>query len=187
MAIHRILREAFGDTLADSPEARAERASGLEWNALSAEWYPRMLQPPYGDRAIALRDTGELVGAVGLVPMLMPFDQIPELARRPAPHDPARVSAEVGLFWAIDPLMQRRGFATEAALSLIEYAFNRLRLWRIVATTEYENHASQAVMLKAGMTLTRNPRPEPPWMQVVGVRYASPQLADIIEPPGLLT
>ena len=93
------------------------------------------------------------------------------------------MTPEVGLFWAIDPAQQRQGYATEAARALIDYAFDRLRLWRILATTEYDNHASQAVMLKAGMTLTRNPRPDPPWMQVVGVRTATPSP----EPLGLTT
>ena len=82
------------------------------------------------------------------------------------------MTPEVGLFWAIDPPRQRQGYATEAARAMIDYAFDTLRLWRILATTEYDNHASQAVMLKAGMTLTRNPRPDPPWMQVVGVAQA---------------
>jgi hypothetical protein len=29
--------------------------------------------------------------------------------------------------------------------------------------------ASQGVMRKVGMTITRNPLPEPPWLQLVGV------------------
>jgi RimJ/RimL family protein N-acetyltransferase len=182
--IHRILAAAFGDGATDSPRALAERGSWLEWNRLNAEWLPRMGQPPYGDRAVTLRDTGEVIGAAGYVPLLMPFDQIPDLARAPGPRAPAAMSAEVGLFWAIDPARQRRGYATEAARALIADAFERLRLWRILATTEYDNAASQAVMRKAGMTLTRNPLPQPPWLQVVGVRYAQPSSH---EPPGLPT
>ncbi len=37
---------------------------------------------------------------------------------------------------------------------------------RILAFTDYTNLASQAVMRKAGMTITRNPHPEPPWLQI---------------------
>lgn len=171
--IHRILREAFGDARADSDGARAERGAWLDWNALNATWFPRMGQPPYGDRAITLRATGELVGAVGYVPLLMPFDRIPELARQPGADVSGHMTPEIGLFWAIDPPQQRQGYATEAASAMIRHAFDQLRVWRILATTEHDNHASQAVMLKAGMTLTRNPRPDPPWMQVVGVAQAS--------------
>ncbi len=38
-------------------------------------------------------------------------------------------------------------------------------------------------MRKLGMTVTRNPHPEPAWMQVVGFRYAHPPLLQ----EGLLT
>jgi hypothetical protein len=52
---------------------------------------------------------------------------------------------------------------------MIEYAFKHLRVKRIIATTEYANVASQGVMRKVGMKLTRNPYQEPPWLQVVGL------------------
>jgi [ribosomal protein S5]-alanine N-acetyltransferase len=47
--------------------------------------------------------------------------------------------------------------------------FNRFGLKRIVATTEYDNKDSIAVMRRLGMTIQRNPDPEPVWFQVVGV------------------
>ncbi|HLF36431.1 MAG TPA: GNAT family N-acetyltransferase, partial [Anaerolineales bacterium] len=56
--------------------------------------------------------------------------------------------------------------------ALIEYAFVRLRLARIVATTTYDNTASVGVMRKLGMRVERNPLAEPPWLQVVGVLEA---------------
>ena len=52
---------------------------------------------------------------------------------------------------------------------MIKYAFQHLRLKRIIAMTEHSNLASQAVMRKLGMTLTRNNLPHPPWLQVVGI------------------
>ena len=42
-------------------------------------------------------------------------------------------------------------------------------LQRIVATTTYDNTASIGVMRRLGMTIERNPLPEPIFMQVVGV------------------
>jgi ribosomal-protein-alanine N-acetyltransferase len=42
-------------------------------------------------------------------------------------------------------------------------------LQRVVATTTYNNAASIRVMQKLGMTIERNPLPDPPWFQVVGV------------------
>ncbi|MGH2520966.1 MAG: GNAT family N-acetyltransferase, partial [Anaerolineales bacterium] len=61
------------------------------------------------------------------------------------------------------------GYATEAARALIGYAFRELNLRRIVATTDYTNEASIAVMRRLGMRIEKNPYPEPEWFQVVGV------------------
>ena len=47
--------------------------------------------------------------------------------------------------------------------------FETMNLGRIIATTEFENTASMAVMGKLGMRIERNPAPDPPWLQVVGV------------------
>jgi ribosomal-protein-alanine N-acetyltransferase len=103
------------------------------------------------------------------VPCLGPYGQLPGF-------DPggdtasARLSiAEFGLFYAFSPTQQRQGYATEAARTMIDYAFTQLRLKRIIATTTYDNAASMAVMRKLGMRITKNPYPDPPWLQVVGV------------------
>ena len=52
---------------------------------------------------------------------------------------------------------------------LIDFAFQQLRVKRLIATTEYDNLASIGVMRKLGMTLAKNPLPDPPWLQVVGI------------------
>lgn len=168
LAIHHILNECFGAaTDVEHADSLAERHSWLQWNALNQEWLPKMHQPPYGDRGVVLKKTGTLIGAVGFVPLIGPYDQIPALGTGATPSGYS--SAEVGLFWAIDPQHQGQGYATEAARALIEYAFDEWRLRHIIAATEYENHASQAVMRKLGMTVARNPFAEPAWLQVVGV------------------
>ena len=165
--IHRILDEAFdGGARAADPAALAERRSWLAWTRLAEEWLGKLHQPPYGERGVALKATGELIGAVGYVPCLNAFGQIPAL-RSAGPG--GGNTPEVGLFWATAPSYQGRGYATEAAQALIAYAFEELNLRRIVATTEYDNAASQGVMRRLGMQVLRNPLPEPPWLQVVGV------------------
>ena len=63
----------------DEGQAQRERESWLRWSILNQEWLPNLHQPPYGDRAIVLRSTSAVIGAVGLVPLLAPFCQIPEL------------------------------------------------------------------------------------------------------------
>ncbi len=167
-AIHRILDQTLGDgSKIAEEEALSERRSWLEWSRLSAEWLPKMFQPPYGDRAVVLKRTDEVIGAVGFVPCFDVFEQIPGLSRG-GPPSACRV-AELGLFWAIDPDQQRQGYATEAAQALIDFAFQQLRVKRLIATTEYDNLASIGVMRKLGMRIEKNPFPEPPWLQVVGI------------------
>ena len=129
----------------------------------------KLRQPPFGDRAIVLKGTGELAGACGFVPCLGPFDQIPALRAAAEDAPRGRSVAEVGLYWAISPLQQRQGYATEAARALVSHAFSALNLQRIIATTKHSNVPSMAVMRKLGMRLERNPAPDPPWLQVVGV------------------
>ena len=166
--IHRILDQTLGDgSKVEDEGALAERRSWLEWSILSQEWLPKMGQFPYGDRAIVLKSSQTLIGAAGYVPLVDVYDQIPELRVSSVPSTYS--VPEIGLFWAVDPGHQRHGYASEAGRALIEHAFQHMRLRRILATTEYENIASQAVMQKIGMTLTRNPLPTPPWLQVVGV------------------
>ena len=166
--IHRIKDQAFGDgSQVDDPAALAEQKSWLQWSILSHEWLAKLYQPPYGDRAVTLKSTGKLIGSVGYVPCLNVFEQIPEL--RTSDSLGGYYTPEFGLYWVIDPNYQRQGYATEAAQGMIEYAFKQLHLKRIVATTQYSNEASQGVMRKLSMTITRNPLPDPPWLQVVGV------------------
>jgi len=163
--IHRILNQTF--EVDGQAVPLEERRSWLQWSMLNQEWFPKLHQPPYGDRAITLKSTGEVIGSVGYVPLLDVYEQIPELCNSstPGPY----TTAEVGLFWVIDPAHQQQGYATEAAQAMIDNAFKQMRLKRIIAATEYKNIASQGVMKKAGMTITRNPLPDPPWLQVVGV------------------
>jgi RimJ/RimL family protein N-acetyltransferase len=147
-----------------------ERASWLAWSALNSAQLARLYQPPYGDRAVVLRSSGELIGSCGYVPCLCPFDQLPGFNPDvPNGLNPGLFSPEFGLFYAISPAYRRQGNASEAARAMLDYAFRSLRLKRMVATTTYDNLASQAVMRRLGMTLLNNPPPDPPWFQVVGV------------------
>jgi RimJ/RimL family protein N-acetyltransferase len=169
-AIHQILSEAFPDgARADDAEGTQERDSWLHWSILSQEWLPRLHQPPYGDRAIALKSTGALIGAAGYVPLLAPFGQIPELRGSDLPD--GLFTPEVGLYWVIDSEHRRRGYAAEAARALVNHAFTQMHLKRILATTEGDNAASQSVMRRLGMQIARNPLPEPEWLQVVGILW----------------
>lgn len=146
-----------------------DRAGWLQWSVLNYVQLARLYQPPYGDRAIVLRSSGELIGSCGYVPCLCPFEQLPGFTPAVPSGQPGLFSPEFGLFYAISPGHQRQGYASEAAQAMIDYAFQSLQLKRVIATTSYDNLASQGVMRKLGMTLTKNPLPDPAWFQVVGV------------------
>lgn len=159
-----LTQEAFGDEMSIEDSRRL-----TQWNIDSDDFHDQMAQPAYGEYAIASRETGELVGAIGLVPTMIPWGVFEEF--RPAGTPPHTLtSAEYGLFWAIRSHATGQGYGTEAARAFIEgYVWGVLNAARVVATTEFDNLASQRVMEKAGLRLYRNPQADPFWCQVVGV------------------
>jgi [ribosomal protein S5]-alanine N-acetyltransferase len=159
-SINHLLNEAF-----DANISLKKRKAWLQWTVLGYQMFDVLGQPHYGERGIALKETGELIGAVGIVPYLTTFNQISAFNR---PSNPP-ATAEVGLFWAIDPAYQRNGYAPEAARAVVDYLFTHEKLGRIIATTGYDNLASQAVMRKLGMTVEHLDPPQPPDLFVVGV------------------
>jgi RimJ/RimL family protein N-acetyltransferase len=169
--VHRLLdvelRDA--DLRTDKMETLAERSEWLQWTVLNYAQLVKLRQPPYGDRAIILMSTGQLIGSCGFVPCLNAFEQLPGLAAANMSQDSGHYSTEFGLFYVISPAHQRQGYASEAVQAMVDYAFDHLRLKRIVATANHDNVASIGVMTKLGMRIERNPHREPPWLQVVGV------------------
>ena len=156
---------------AQEPRTLAERETWLRWTIAGYTEFARLLQFPYGDRGVIFRETGDLIGVIGFVPCLDSFEQIPGMGSASDSQQiiPSITSAEVGLFWAVTPLHQRKGIATEAASTLINFAFSHFHLRRIIATTSFENASSMGVMHKLGMRIERNPFEAPSWLQVVGI------------------
>jgi RimJ/RimL family protein N-acetyltransferase len=170
-AVHQLLdidlREAdFGS---EGPQTLSARRQWLQWTILSYEELTKLYQPPYGDRAVVLKQSNQLIGACGFVPCLAPFGQLPSFSSARESAITYGYSTEFGLFYAIAPTYQGQGYATEAAKALIAYAFGELKLQRIVATTTHTNAASIKVMQKVGMRIAKNLHPDPPWLQVVGI------------------
>ena len=159
-SINNVLNKSFGSEM-----ALGERQRWLQWTVLGYEMFAMLEQPHYGERAVVSKETGEIIGAVGIVPYLDTFNKVAAFNR--APNAPA--TAEVGLFWAIAPPHQRKGFASEAARALMEYLFTHEKLGRVIATTGYENLPSQKVMQKLGMTIQHLEEPQSPDQFVVGV------------------
>ena len=165
-AVHRVLSNAWDVPPEEQARLLPQRERWLRWVVANYEGLASLHQPPYGDRAMVRKEDGRLVGSIGLVPSMGPFGQLPGF---PVNGGSRYSYPEVGLFWAVDPAQQGQGYATEAGQALIDFGLHRLNLGRIVATTEYSNERSMAVMKKLGMRILRNPRPEPEWFQVVGL------------------
>jgi [ribosomal protein S5]-alanine N-acetyltransferase len=158
--INDVLNQSFVQEMTND-----ERKRWLQWTVLGYEMFAKLEMPHYGERAIELKETKEIIGAVGIVPYLETFNKV-KAFNRPA-NAPA--TAEVGLFWAVKPQYQRKGIAPEAAGAVIEYLFTKVKLGRIIATTGYNNLPSQKVMKKLGMTVQCLDEPQPPDQFVVGV------------------
>ena len=169
--VHRLMdvELANADLRSDKMENLQERVEWLQWTVLNYKQLAMLRQPPYGDRAIVIKTTGKLIGSCGFVPLMNAFEQLPFFAVGGNPGNQGRYQPEFGLFYAIGPSHQRQGYASEAAQAMVDYAFQSLHLKRVVATTTYDNIPSMGVMRKLGMRVEKNPFPEPPWLQVVGV------------------
>jgi len=145
----------------------AQRKWWLEWTIQGYEQNRILLNPPYGDNAIVLKDSMQLIGACGLVPVLAPLGLIPYYRYIADVEDFEYNYPEVGLFCAISPHYQCRGFAYEASKALIDVAFTKLKLKRIIGVTHSYNNPSIAVLKRLGMRIEKIP--DHKWMQVVGI------------------
>ncbi|MEL6798089.1 MAG: GNAT family N-acetyltransferase [Planctomycetota bacterium] len=181
MSDGRVLVRPF--CVEDRPDAEAmwqelhgERLSGdtLRWLSLNPAELQKLLQRPFGDRALILRETGQLIGSVGLVPQPAPYWLLDE---EPVRDGVVRCSAsattpwtvEIGLYWALRPGFRGRGYATDGAALMRDLAFRSMRVGRVVAYTEKSNRASRRVMDRLGMRPIEVEAADAPWFQVVGV------------------
>jgi RimJ/RimL family protein N-acetyltransferase len=139
--IHRILDLEIDP---GSDISLEQRKQWLQWSIGSYAEHAQLNQPPYGDRAVTLLHTGEVIGATGFSPMFHPLSEI--LQGKPAAA--ARWLPEIGLYYALSSAHRGFGYATEAAQALIEYAFTAFNLKRIVANTEFGNLVTTSLVLK---------------------------------------
>jgi [ribosomal protein S5]-alanine N-acetyltransferase len=164
---YRLLDLDEADLAGEPPPPIEHRRDWLQRSIAATELLASLTQPPYTDRAITLREGRALIGICGLNSTLLPSGRFAAMQALGVPPDPRPFYAEVGLFWHLALGSRGQGFATEAGAALIDFAFTTMRLQRVVATTEYANTASQAVMRRLGMTIERNPQPDPHWLQIV--------------------
>lgn len=89
----------------------------------------------YGWFAVEVADTGRFIGFAGLDPVDEGF---------------AFTGVEIG--WRLSRQAWGHGYATEAALAVLDFGFRTLALPEILAVTTATNVRSQAVMRRIGMT-----------------------------------
>lgn len=106
---------------------------------------------PFGYFEILPKDASQKVGHINLLP------HIAQPETRALLGDPtsdcATLETEIG--WAVGISSRRQGYAVEAAAAVLAYAFDQLKLGRILAFTETDNPASCRVMEKIDMRLIR--------------------------------
>ncbi len=166
--IYRILdvELKFIDSL-QQDSSIGQRKKWLDWTIQGYEQNRMLLNPPYGDHAIVLKDSLQLIGTCGFVPVLAPLGLLPYYRYIADAKETEQNYPEVGVFYAISSHYQCRGFAHEAAKALIDYGFDKLKLSRIVGITHLYNNPSMAVLKRLGMKIET--LPEHKWMQVVGI------------------
>jgi len=86
----------------------------------------------FGLYAVCLKDSGRMIGRCGV--WMSEIDGSPEM--------------EIG--YMIDANEQRKGYALESVLAVIDFARNETDAERIVAKIHHENDASARLALKAG-------------------------------------
>ena len=65
--------------------------------------------------------------------------------------DPRLEGPKVGIGYAAAPVHWGKGYVTEATHAVIDWAFRQPSIYRVYATTDVENIASQRVLEKVGM------------------------------------
>lgn len=163
--IHAVMNDGFGEGNI------LFRTDWLQWTMLGYKVQGQLAQPPYGERAVILKSSDIVIGAIGVVQSYAPFETLPYFQAKSKIEANKFSTPEIGLFWVIDSQHRGHHYASEAAQAVIDVMFNQMNLKRIVATTEYDNPASIAVMKRLGMSIERNPNPEvlPEWFQITGI------------------
>jgi RimJ/RimL family protein N-acetyltransferase len=104
----------------------------LEWHM---NGYPD--HPELGLWATVHKETNKFIGRCGLLPWEI------------------NSKLEVEIAYLLDKSFWHQGLATEAAMGIMKYAFEKLNLSRLICLIDPENIASQRVAQRIGMNLER--------------------------------
>jgi RimJ/RimL family protein N-acetyltransferase len=96
-----------------------------------------------GTLAIVLRSTSALMGYVGLQHYLLPREPL--------------ATPEIELYYKLGRDYWGQGYATEASRTMLRFAFDTLRLNRIVTITGQDNQRSLKLLARLGMRVEPAP------------------------------
>jgi len=152
--------------------SRAERRQRLQFQVGLANW--DLTGSIYGHRAILLKESGLMIGFCHLWPELWSpaWKGVFWPALFPG-YDHGTMgrdaSLEMAVGYALSTRQRGRGYATEAVRTVLEYAFGKLKVARVFATTDRENADSVRLMRRVGMRVAANPDPSCVYPALVGV------------------
>lgn len=106
-----------------------------------------------GTLAVTLRENGRLIGQVGLQLYILPWMPFAQ--------------PEVELYYKLGRAYWHAGYALEACKALARYAFDEMRLLRLVTVTQPDNLRSLKLLTRLGFCLA--PAPEKWPHEVIGV------------------
>ncbi|MEZ4868614.1 MAG: GNAT family N-acetyltransferase [Caldilineaceae bacterium] len=137
-------KEVWGmySSIGDKPDEIRHRFLHRCYQPTSAE---------FGFRAVELKATGRVIGQVHLEPHVLDPRSIPD--DTPSPYG----TIEVELAFAFGKAYWGQGYAYEACLPMIEYAFRQLKLARLVGGALAHNARSIQLHRRLGYTIAPDP------------------------------
>ena len=145
---------------------REQRRARLQFHIDLAHWVD--MGALFGDRALILNETGQLIGMAGFRPWILSSETRAVFGTEFwGETPPAFAAMELGIGYALHSGQRRRGYATEAASALIDYAFREIKVQRVIAITDRQNNASIRLMERLGMRLAHNPAAD--WPGAIGI------------------
>ena len=121
----------------DAPRNRDETKEELEWHMHGPPKFPEL-----GLWATMYKETGQFIGRCGLLPWTIDEQH------------------EVEVAFALSKAYWGMGLATEAARGIVEYAFEHLKLSRLICVIDHDNQGSIHVATKIGMNFEKESRDE---------------------------
>lgn len=106
-----------------------------------------------GTLAVTLKDDGRLIGQAGLQLYVMPWQPF--------------ATPEVELYYKLGAAYWGCGYAYEAGRALVDFAFGRMRLLRLVTVTHPDNMRSVRLLKRLGFSLGPAPASFKP--NIVGI------------------